>query len=369
MSMRKTGRIVAGLAIVLAFLHLERKRTASLSSSGAALPPVQLGSRRNPRRQVRWVAAVAASLGLIGAGLVTWFLYDTALPVLPRIDQHGEILVFVDDAKIEMKLEVRVASNAWPVVETDEWRDDLFISMAFRGVQSDVPVSFVLALAGSAFPGTHTTEEVVDDHVNGEERTCGLISLDASTPIECLERTGDASLTRDAWRGPVFLIRGTAERVSPDEDFAVAWVSVQSVGQTVVGADDLRVFRLPFVGSSFVWGPDERFVRESFPELGEVSTPSALTTVVVYDSLDASEALGWSNPPTDSIAPLTWQDTDGYGISASGSITDAVDERSVARNVFISGVLLGIVGGLVPTVLGTWRRQPQLHSRGRSSHN
>ncbi|MGC5224489.1 hypothetical protein ACPW96_18140 [Micromonospora sp. DT81.3] len=320
---------------------------------GADHEPVKTEPTRAPRTASRALFSVLAALlltaGLAAAGYFLWTEYERSEPPLTERPDIGAINVYFDTPGVDAALEVAVNSNPYNSESLDVASDNIDVSLVVRG-EAAQQVRFTLVLSGSAYPQTLYPAGIPRELEAGCFRG-SVHGID----IECQGLLADPSGMAPPGKDtvPVYVITGVTSPAFKDGPQS-ARVTLEGEGETVVETAEQRIFQLPEVGTRFI--PLEFREATSFDLASgaRVFVPVQLTSVMTYDTLESTEVVEGVQPEPLSRAPLTWVSSANQ--APSGTVIDLREERSRDRNVFVLGVLAGVIGGLVPAALLLWSR-------------
>lgn len=115
-------------------------------------------------------------------------------------------------------------------------------------------------------------------------------------------------------------------------------------------------FKLPWFGTTYLpssW----RAAPLDFGTGKDVFAPSKLDVAVTYRELKPHEKVESVAPALFEPGELSWIETDASLVKPWGAVVDMEVEDSAQRKLFIIGVVIGLVGGVMPTLVSwLWRR-------------
>lgn len=302
------------------------------------------------------VVAAFFGAGVFSALLVAslfwlWTQYDRGTPALTASPGEGELYVFFDRPGVLAAMQVGVASAYWTDAAGSA-ADDLLVSITVRDLAPGESVGYVVSLAGTALPSATYPE--------GEEQ-----ELDhRGCPPAVSQSVQDCDLVRGDPEGWPFdddaaedtmVLAGTITNDDESNPDASTSFWIASSGRTAIQNGELLQFQLPRIGRA--WLPDE-YVRTQAFVLGartQLFVPEKLAIAVTYEELSATESLDAVEPVPITRQPLAWVEGEISSIAPSGTILNTRVERDAERNVFVIGVLAGVLVGLVPSVFISWR--------------
>lgn len=340
--------------ITALFLVLRRGSNRGSPPVERAAVAVSEGSQDYRYRRSRAAIAVSALLALaatVGCGLLALYVYRSynhAEPSLAEPARLGGVYLFFNVPGVPADLDVSVETN--PVDELSIW---VFPSSMKPGEQ----LTYSVVLTGSAMP-----EPVYPSGVPMEvdKNGCYRVSVSAddlaqpqSGTASCSRSRGapDALFATEQGEEPVYVIEGHLRPGANGN--ASAYISVLNVGGDTTTNGAQSAFVLPTVGTTEL--PDD--LMDSFTAVvaGHPNLhPPSLVNQVQYENLEPSDDLQNVSPEPGSRSPLTW--TSDNNIAASGTIVNDLKQRQQDRDVFLWGVLAGVLGGFIPGLLALWLR-------------
>jgi hypothetical protein len=211
---------------------------------------------------------------------------------------------------------------------------------------SDESVPFFLLLSGTARYDT--------TYPNGDpypqERGCSSFGVyGIGTDLTCYEGDFDEERTY-VDPGIPLAAQWITGVVDADQNFAQ--VMVMSEESVASSAGSRTYFSLPEIGTEYL--PTSWRNEVSLDPLGTGSgawVPQDLTVTVDYRDIAITERIDNVAPALTVPGRLAWG-TDIYSsVKAYGSLADTAQETAGQRSLFISGVLLGVIGGLIPPLV------------------
>jgi hypothetical protein len=337
-------------------LFLVFRRGSRRSSPPVECAPVAVseGSQNDRYRRSRAAITVSALLALaatVGYGLLVLYIfrsYNRAEPNLANPARPGSVYLFFNRPGVTADLDVSVYTNP---------ENQLLISVYPSLRKPGEQLTYSVVLTRSAMPSPVYPTGIPRD-VDKDGCYQGSVSaFDSGQPpsatVSCSRSLGapDALYASKQGEEPVYVIQGHLE---PDKNGnGIANISVFNVGGDTTKNGAQSTFVLPAVGTT----PLPNDLMDTFTAVvaGHPNLhPPRLVNQVQYENLEPSDNLQNVSLEPESRSPLTW--ISGNNIAASGTIVDDVKQREQDRDVFLWGVLAGVLGGFVPGILTLWLR-------------
>lgn len=338
----------SGLLQGLLLLTLARWLLASPSAGSKTAPTPPQVAPRCPTGQLILASALTVALGLSGWGL--YLLYDNTLPTIGDPPPTGSIHLYFDQPNVVADLSVQVTSEL-PTGDDDLATDSYAISILAAGIDRADPPRFYLALGGSALP--HGDGPTASEA--GEASGCSWAVVSQAPELACDRTKGspDSARVVDEAEEDILVVSGLLEPLN-DQGQGLANVDLSAEPVSMVKAGETTLFQLPTAGTTYIPATAGEEVEIMIDDFGAVQVPGSLTIVVRYQHLSPTDQLDALSVQPIYRQPLTWVETYMSTLTASGLITDTTEARSADRSTFFWGVLAGVWGGFLVSLIAFW---------------
>lgn len=302
---------------------------------------------RRPTGQAITASVLTVTLGLLGWGL--YALYDNTLPTIGEPPPTGSIHLYFDQPNVVAELSVQVTSEL--ATSGDLAMDSYAITVLAEGIDQADPPRFYLALGGSALP--HGDGPTASDM--GEPSGCSWAVVSSAAELACNRTKGspDSAWVVDERKEEIVVVSGLLKPLN-DKGQGLANVDLSTEPVSLVKAGETEVFQLPTIGTTYIPATAGEEVEIMIDDFGAVKVAGPLTIVVRYQYLAPTDQLDALSVEPLSRQPLTWVETYMSTLTASGTITDSTEARSADRLTFFWGVLAGVWGGLLVSLIAFW---------------
>lgn len=343
---RRRYAAVAVAAVTAVMATRVRRRRGARSSAEAApsnstpqATPDPPGPRYRFLYFARGVAALGVIVGLAVGGVALYGRYQStfALPSLPP--EPGSVVLVFDQPDVKADL-----FTSFTNVSDDRWLMGFMVfADGFRGSS----VGFALVANGRV---------EVDERPNytggprlKEDGCWWDVYVFPKQGVTCDRVVADPSgFGQPANAGSVQVISGRISRRGESPNFA----TVDLFGTMTLESNEgpRSYFRLPEIGTTYV-PPTGRTEHALQYGTGQLYFAPHIDLTIYYRDLAPNERLDVVAPEPVEAGRLRWQ-TKALAVAPHGSVVNTLEDESRERDIFLIGLTAGLIGTLVPGLIG-----------------